>query len=111
MAYEVQYTAETCPGRPCSSECDHRVIRKGPKPYNGHHCWNCWNVSLWILNDEGLYRAALECKRRPRKNGKPVTAALAALRWIESVMPGERTPDGARYTFKAVRAVMAGLDE
>ncbi len=78
------------------------------KPYNGHHCWNCWNVSLWIQNDEGLYRHALDCARKPRPNGRPVTASVAALRFVAN-NAGERTPDGARYTMKAVRAVMAEL--
>lgn len=82
-----------------------------PKQYQGHHCWNCWNVALWIGNDEGLYRAALECKSRPRESGKPVSAAIAANRFFREVMPeGARTPDGARYTFKAVRAALAGLE-
>ena len=27
--------------------------------YQGHRSWNAWNVSLWINNDEGLYRAAV----------------------------------------------------
>lgn len=75
------------------------------KPYNGHHCWNCWNVSLWILNDEGLYRAALECKRHSAHY-------LAVRRFLREVV-GEnaRTPDGARYTVKAVSAVLRGLGE
>lgn len=78
-----------------------------PKPYNGHHCWNCWNVSLWIDNDEGLYRAAMECARRPRESGKPVSAGIAANRFFREVVKQDsRTPDGARYTFKAVRAAM-----
>lgn len=80
--------------------------------YNGHHCWNCWNVALWIGNDEGLYRAALECIQRPRRNGKPVSDNLAALRFASEVLPcTARTPDGARYTHKAVKAALAGLRE
>lgn len=83
-----------------------------PKPYNGHCCWNCWNVSLWINNDENLYRAALECVRRPHAvTGHPVTARWAARRFLSEVVPVGRTPDGARYTFKAVRSAMAGLIE
>ncbi len=30
------------------------------KQYNGHRSWNAWNVSLWLHNDEGLYRAMLD---------------------------------------------------
>jgi hypothetical protein len=82
------------------------------KPYNGHHCWNCWNVALWIGNDEGLYRAALECLQRPRKNGKAVSATFAAQRFARDVAPpSDRTPDGARYTLTAVRSALAGLME
>lgn len=82
-----------------------------PKQYNGHHCWNCWNVALWIGNDEGLYRAALECKARPhnRRNGPP-NASTAARRFLELVGDRARTPDGALYTFKAVRAAFVGLE-
>lgn len=28
--YSEQYTAETCPGRPCSTECDHRGVPEHP---------------------------------------------------------------------------------
>ena len=72
------------------------------KPYNGHHCWNCWNVALWISNDEGLYNLALECKRE-RKNSR-----LAAKEFIR-FMP-EMTPDGAKYTLTAVAAALRGLE-
>lgn len=72
------------------------------KPYNGHHCWNCWNVALWIGNDEGLYRYALACKHASRLAGD------AARTFIRD-MP-EKTPDGARWTFTAVRSAIAGLE-
>lgn len=81
------------------------------KPYNGHHCWNCWNVSLWIGNDEGLYRAALDCKSRAgAKRQGPPNATTAARRFMELVGERAKTPDGARYTFKAVRAALSDLD-
>lgn len=90
--------------------------------YNGHHCWNCWNVSLWIENDESLYRAALECKRRPLPFFGRVTPTIAANRFLRYLggnvdvltrrprYMGARTPDGARYTFRAVKACLAGLE-
>lgn len=72
-----------------------------PKEYNGHHCWNCWNVALWIDNNEPTYRFAQDCLSKSRPDGKPVTANLAALRFAASGMT--RTPDGARYTHAALR--------
>ena len=74
------------------------------KPYNGHHCWNCWNVSLWISNEEPLYRAAVDYSRRIPNSG---AAARAFIRdWNLT-----RTPDGAEYTLKAVRHAIVGLSE
>jgi hypothetical protein len=70
--------------------------------FNGHHCWNCWNVSLWLGNDEGLHRAAVEEKSRAR------TLGIAARRLLADLP--KRTPDGARYTFKAVYAYMCELE-
>lgn len=70
--------------------------------YNGHHCRNCWNVALWIGNDEGLYRLAIEHKRTARNLSRAARAMLADL--------PARTPDGARYTFRAVYAALSGLE-
>ena len=72
------------------------------KPYYGHHCWTCWNVSLWIGNDEGLYTEALRCKR----TSKTLSGAARRLR---EALPA-RTPDGARYTFKGVYSALVGLE-
>ena len=79
-----------------------------PKPYNGHHCWNCWNVALWLGNDEPLYRAAMTYVYQIRK--KQINATEAARRFITSHAL-ERTPDGARYTVKAVRSALTGFME
>jgi hypothetical protein len=75
------------------------------RPYNGHRSWNAWNVSLWINNDEGLYRLAQECcagTERP---------TIAARRFIEAMDPIARTPDGARYNLRSVTAAMRGFIE
>jgi len=72
------------------------------KPYNGHHCWTCWNVSLWIGNDEELYTEALRHKREAKTLGIATRRFLAGL--------PKCTPDGARYTFRGVHDALAGLE-
>lgn len=82
-------------------------------PYNGHESWNAWNVSLWIGNDEGLYRLGLECLRwaRLRQPGRSKVgqATLAARRFIAE-HDVARTPDGARYSLRSVRLALEGLE-
>lgn len=56
--------------------------------YNGHRSWNAWNVSLWVNNDEGLYKEARSLKQKYGTRG----AARILLRTLP-----ERTPDGGRY--------------
>lgn len=70
--------------------------------YNGHKNWNHWNVSLWISNDEGLYRMALGAL-----NQYPRDRARAA-RSLLDMLPAH-TPDGAPYTATSVRAALSGL--
>lgn len=69
--------------------------------YNGHKNWNHWNVSLWINNDEGLYRMAKQCIRRAgsKDRGAKLFAELCPL----------RTPDGAPYCVSSIRAAMVGM--
>lgn len=54
--------------------------------YNGWKNWETWNVSLWINNDEGLYREA----RRYRHQGYKAFAQS-----IAEIMP--QTPDGVAW--------------
>ena len=70
--------------------------------YNGHKNWNHWNVSLWLNNDEGLYRMALEYTRRAR-------TLDAAARRLMGVLEGEKTPDGAPFSYSSVRAALRGI--
>lgn len=76
--------------------------------YNGHKNWNHWNVSLWISNDEGLYNLARDCIRRARNRDQAARNFLALLD-INGIGNNEKTPDGAPYSFSAVRAAMVGL--
>lgn len=73
--------------------------------YNGHKNWNHWNVSLWINNDEGLYRLAVEqvekCRTRERA-AENIVHELASVGITH-------TPDGAPYSKSAIRAALVGM--
>jgi hypothetical protein len=78
--------------------------------YNGHKNWNHWNVSLWLNNDEGLYRAALSWLRAA--GGSRKRAAKGMLYALTSADYGIRTPktpDGAPYSQSAIYHAMNGM--
>lgn len=73
--------------------------------FNGYKNWNYWNVSLWINNDEGLYRqASYLC----RIHTKDKAAKLMYSSLVED-MGMTKTPDGAPYSVSSIRAAMTGL--
>lgn len=72
--------------------------------FNGHKNWNHWNVSLWINNDEGLYRLARDMRRRYSRRGGARAAAAAFLEIV-----GDRTPDGAPYSISSISAAMRDM--
>jgi hypothetical protein len=69
--------------------------------YNGHKNYAHWNVSLWLHNDESLYRLMQDCLRRTRNRDEAAYCILNAL-------STDRTPDGVKWTFAAVRAALKG---
>ena len=75
--------------------------------HNGHKNWNHWNVSLWISNDEGLYRLALQHLRSCVGRRHAAQSFLSDLREVGT----EKTPDGAPYTLTTVMAAFRGLSE
>lgn len=76
------------------------------KPFNGHRSWNAWNISLWIGNDEGLYRFALECLERHDQRKIPAAEEfLSAMQESGSL----KTPDGAPWTVTNIARAMCGL--
>ncbi|QMV32525.1 hypothetical protein KMB83_gp05 [Ralstonia phage Anchaing] len=74
--------------------------------YNGHKNWNHWNVSLWINNDEGLYRMALDHVRNCSG-----TREKAALNMLDELRESgiTHTPDGAPYSVSSICAAMRGM--
>ena len=77
------------------------------KSFNGHRSWNAWNVSLWINNDETLYRSALDMKRTYGSAEKAAPWFLALLHSAHGVT---RTPDGAPYTVTTIKEAIRGME-
>jgi len=73
--------------------------------YQGHESWTAWSVSLWINNDEPLYRFAKHCVRRTRNRDE------AAEQMLDDLQQGgiTHTPDGAKYSKHTIKLAMRGL--
>lgn len=66
--------------------------------YQGHKNWNAWNVSLWISNDEGLYRLAQHHVSRSRTLDDAASSLVMDL--------PDQTPDGAPFNRTNVRLAL-----
>jgi hypothetical protein len=78
--------------------------------YNGHRDKGHWNVSLWLANDEYLYRLAM-CHISDAKRDKPLNWTRIASHRLFADLAGSRTPDGFKYTFQRIHAAIADLGE
>ena len=74
--------------------------------YNGWKNRQTWNVALWVQNDEGLYREAVDYAQRARRRGKRVSYSTFV---SAAGLVGQRTPDNISYT--GVRLDRAALSE
>lgn len=70
------------------------------KEYQGHKCWAYWSVSLWLFNDEGMYRMV-------KSEVKRASTLDVAAQNILNNLP-DKTPDGAKYSKSAIRAALVG---
>lgn len=76
-----------------------------PNEYQGHRSWNAWNVSLYISNDEPLYRAAQAAHKRARSLDHCVTLFCR-----DTGLLGDKTPDGAVYNRLSIKLAIEGLE-
>jgi hypothetical protein len=74
--------------------------------YNGHKNWNHWNVSLWLNNDEGLYRSMLSWIRSAGNKDRAANGFYYALTSGDYGSRMTHTPDGAPYSVSSIRAAM-----
>ncbi|BDU12194.1 hypothetical protein [Escherichia phage phiWec179] len=75
------------------------------KMFLGHKNKTHWNVSLWINNDESLYRTA---KEFISYNSNRNDAARDMMLFLEQTGQ-DKTPDGFKYSTTAIRAAMVGM--
>ena len=78
---------------------------KSNKGYNGYKNKTHWNVSLWINNDESLYRLAQDFIAA---NTNRNDAARHMMLFLEQTGQ-DKTPDGFKYSTTAIRAAMVGM--
>ena len=76
--------------------------------YNGHKNYAQWNQSLWINNDEGLYRMVLDHVRNC--SGTKDKAAQNIMDELQSLNI-TRTPDGVKWSKAGILAAVKSLEE
>ena len=77
-------------------------MKKQTKGYNGYKNYSQWNQSLWLNNDEGLYRMAKECIEETANRDDAVGMFLDCLGM-------SHTPDGVKWSKAGIRAGMQGM--
>lgn len=74
--------------------------------YNGHRNWNHWNVSLWLNNDERLWREMIHFIGYAKRKADAARMMLDSLRSTGIT----HTPDGAPYSKTTILAAMRGWE-
>jgi hypothetical protein len=72
------------------------------KEYNGYPSWNTWNVSLWLNNDETIYKF---CKEALKLKGRRKT-----IDFLVEMFQDCKTPDGARYNRRSITIALEDME-
>jgi len=89
-----------------------------PTTYNGWKNRQTWNISLWINNDESLYRTALDylkhIERLKERKSRVIATYAGFVKYAG--LTDERTPDnisfsGTRLSHKELSAMIRELAE
>ena len=73
--------------------------------FNGHKNWSHWNVALWLDNNEDNYSHVQDIIKRHVKGEYKYNSFTKICRVIQNSLP-KNTPDGARYSLKAIEAYL-----
>lgn len=76
--------------------------------YQGHRSWNAWNISLWINNEEPLYRIAVravESGKVWKGKSRQLNEAVSYF-FKDTGLYMKRTRDGAVYNKLCVKLAL-----
>jgi len=80
------------------------ILKARPeKTDNAHPNYDLWNVSLWINNDMTLYSHCLELVQ--------ILGVKLAVKVLYRQIGNTSTPDGVRFTKRAIRYALCALSE
>jgi len=79
--------------------------------YNGWKNRQTWNVSLWINNDESLYKSAIGFMNTHQKSRCPYIQFIKDLCLDGCFTPDKIKWDGEKLDYKELNEMMKGLIE
>lgn len=80
--------------------------------YNGWKNRQTWNVSLWINNDESLYRLALDYVKQIHAKGKKAKYGVFARKYLLNDRTGDNISfTGTRLDYKALSDMLNEMDQ
>lgn len=75
--------------------------------YQGHKNRTHWNVALYLYNDYNLYQIVCREIKQAKRLGNTLDCAAYNILDILQQSGFDKTPDGYRYSYTAIRAAIA----